>query len=140
VSDPFDLQRFVTAQAPVIDTVRAELRAGRKRSHWMWFVFPQLAGLGSSMMAQRYAIGSLEEAKAYLAHVVLGPRLVECTELLLALPDGDITHIMGSPDDVKLRSCMTLFDAAGNEQCFAACLRKFYGGGRDEQTVSLLRR
>ena len=140
MSDPFDLQRFVAAQAPVIDDVRAELRAGRKRTHWMWFVFPQFAGLGSSSMARRYAIGSREEAKAYLAHPVLGPRLVECTSLLLALPDGtDISRVMGSPDDVKLRSCMTLFDqSATSEDCFGACLKKYFGGEPDPKTLALL--
>jgi uncharacterized protein (DUF1810 family) len=138
-TDPFDLERFVTAQAPVYDTVVAELRAGRKRSHWMWFIFPQLAGLGFSAMAQRYAIGSLEEAKAYLAHPVLGPRLRECCGLLVALQESDIHAILGAPDDMKLRSCLTLFQrAAPQEAVFAECLAKFYRGEGDAKTLALL--
>jgi uncharacterized protein (DUF1810 family) len=134
-----DLGRFVTAQAPVIDAVRAELAAGRKRTHWMWFVFPQLAGLGHSLMAQRYAIGSLEEAKAYLAHPVLGARLRECTALLLAQPDDDIHRVMGSPDDRKLQSCMTLFEAAASDPgIFSRCLQRFYAGRRDDRTLDKL--
>lgn len=140
-SDPFDLERFVAAQAPVMAQVREELRAGRKRSHWMWFVFPQLAGLGFSPMAQRYAIGSLEEARAYLAHPLLGPRLLDCCGLLLALQESDIHAIMGAPDDVKLRSCLTLFQqAAPQEPVFGQCLAKFYGGQPDAQTLALLSR
>src|SRR4029077_21032235 len=105
----FDLKRFLDAQAPVIDRVRSELRAGAKRSHWMWFVFPQIAGLGHSAMAQRYAIASLDEAKAYAAHPVLGARLRECTALVLAVEDKSVHAIFGSPDDLKFHSCMTLF-------------------------------
>jgi uncharacterized protein (DUF1810 family) len=139
MQDPFDLQRFCDAQAPVIDTVREELRAGRKRSHWMWFVFPQLAGLGTSPMAQRYAIGSLEEARAYLAHPVLGDRLRECCRLLLDGAADDIHAILGSPDDMKLRSCVTLFrHAAPREAVFSQCLARFYGGEPDERTLALL--
>src|SRR5512141_1273368 len=100
MADPFGLERFVQAQEPVYEQVLAELRAGRKRSHWMWFVFPQLAGLGFSAMAQRYAIGSLAEARAYLAHPVLGPRLRECSALVLQATDPDIHRILGSPDDL----------------------------------------
>lgn len=137
--DPFDLQRFVIAQDPVIDAVREELRRGRKRTHWMWFVFPQLAGLGFSAMAQRYAIASLAEAHAYLAHSVLGPRLRECCELLLAQPDDDIHAVMGSPDDMKLRSCLTLFEtAAPAEPVFRQCLQRFYRGEPDGRTLGLL--
>src|ERR1700759_1436493 len=105
--DPFDLQRFVDAQAPVIDRVRAEVRSGAKRSHWMWFVFPQIAGLGHSAMAQRYAIADLEEAKAYLAHPVLGTRLREITAALGDLPDPDAERVFGGIDAMKLRSSLT---------------------------------
>jgi uncharacterized protein (DUF1810 family) len=105
----FDLERFVEAQAPVYDQVVAELMAGRKRTHWMWFVFPQMAGLGSSDMASRYAIVSLEEACAYLAHSVLGPRLLECTAMVNAAAGKEIVQILGYPDDLKFRSSMTLF-------------------------------
>ncbi|MBI5277227.1 MAG: DUF1810 domain-containing protein [Burkholderiales bacterium] len=134
-----NLDRFVTAQEPVLEAVRAELAAGRKRTHWMWFVFPQLAGLGTSAMAQRYAIASLDEARAYLAHPVLGPRLKECAQLLLAQPDDDIHRVMGSPDDMKFRSCMTLFQAAApQEAVFAQCLARFYQGQPDARTLALL--
>src|SRR5690242_13482237 len=107
--DPFDLQRFVDAQANVYARVVTELSAGRKQSHWMWFIFPQVAGLGFSAMAQRYAISSRKEAAAYLAHDILGPRLVECTRLVLAVQGKTIHAILGSPDDLKFRSSMTLF-------------------------------
>ena len=137
--DPFDLQRFVAAQAPVLDAVRAELAAGRKRSHWMWFVFPQLRGLGSSTMAQHYGMASLDEARAYLAHPVLGPRLRECCALLLAVPGRSAHEILGSPDDLKFRSCLTLFAAAApQEPVFAQALRRFYGGEPDPRTLALL--
>jgi uncharacterized protein (DUF1810 family) len=137
-ADPFDLERFVAAQAPVIDAVRGELRRGRKTSHWMWFVFPQLADLGHSAMARRYGLASMAEARAYLAHPVLGPRLQECCGLLLQLPDDDIEDILGHPDDLKFRSCLTLFIAARPaEEVFRQCLEKFYGGAPDERTVVL---
>ena len=140
-SDPFDLERFVRAQAPVITRVEAELRAGRKQSHWMWFVFPQIAGLGHSAMAARYAIASLAEARAYLVHPILGPRLRTCTELVLAVEGRSIHAIFGSPDDLKFRSCMTLFAAAEpNEPLFAAALRKYFAGAADDATLELLRR
>ena len=133
-----DLQRFVDAQQGVIDAVRDELRAGRKRSHWMWFVFPQLQGLGSSAMARHYGIASLEEARAYLAHPVLGPRLRECCELVLAVPEGSAHDILGSPDDLKFRSCLTLFAlAAPQEAVFRDALQRFYGGERDARTEAL---
>src|SRR6185436_9505729 len=110
--DPHDLQRFVAAQAPVYSQVRAELAAGRKRSHWMWFVFPQMRGLGASAMAHRYGIASRAEAEAYLRHPLLGPRLVECTSLMLGVADGaSANDVLGSPDDLKFRSSMTLFAA-----------------------------
>jgi uncharacterized protein (DUF1810 family) len=120
--------------------VLRELRAGRKTSHWMWFVFPQVAGLGTSTMAQRYAIASLEEARAYLAHPVLGARLRECCGLLLRAPTDDAHAIFGSPDEMKLRSCLTLFAAADPaDAAFEACLRRFYDGERDPRTLALLR-
>jgi uncharacterized protein (DUF1810 family) len=139
-SDPFDLQRFVDAQADVIERVRAELLAGRKASHWMWFVFPQVAGLGFSPMAQRYAIGSRAEAEAYLAHPVLGPRLRELTEVVNEVRGRTAHEIFGSPDDVKLRSSMTLFDAVAPGDVFATSLRKYFDGEQDPATIELLRR
>ena len=139
-SPPFDLERFVDAQAPVIARVEAELRAGRKQSHWMWFVFPQIAGLGHSAMAQRYAISSLAEARAYLVHPILGERLRDCTRTVLAVEDRSIHAIFGSPDDLKFRSCMTLFAAAEpGEPLFAAALQKYFGGTADDATMELLR-
>ena len=138
MDDPHDLTRFLAAQAPVIDQVRAELRAGRKRSHWMWFVFPQLRGLGFSTMAQRYGIASLDEARAYLAHPVLGPRLRECCTLVLQVPERSALEILGSPDDLKFRSCLTLFSlAAPGEALFRQGLDRFYGGEPDSRTVAL---
>jgi uncharacterized protein (DUF1810 family) len=136
---PLDLQRFVEAQAPVYDRVLDELRAGRKESHWMWFVFPQLAGLGRSAMAQRYAIGSLDEARAYLAHPVLGARLRECAGLLLATRGRSAEAILGPIDALKLRSSMTLFGrAAPGEVLFGEVLERFYGGVPDAATEALL--
>ena len=139
MDDPHDLGRFLDAQAPVIDTVLAELAAGRKRSHWMWFVFPQIAGLGFSAMAQRYAIGSLAEAKAYVAHPVLGARLGRCTDLVLAVEGRGITAILGSPDDVKFRSSMTLFrQAAPGDPRYGAALDRYFGGAPDPATLARL--
>lgn len=139
MSDPYDLQRFVEAQDRVYPRVVAELRAARKASHWMWFVFPQIAGLGSSSMAQRYAIGSPDEASAYLAHPVLGARLRECTQLLLDAAGTDIGDILGYPDDLKFRSSMTLFAAVdGAPGLFEAALQQYFGGARDERTLDLL--
>lgn len=139
--DPFDLQRFVEAQAGVYASVRAELAAGAKASHWMWFIFPQLAALGRSATAKRYGIGSLDEARAYLAHPVLGARLKECAALLLALQGRTAHEIMGSPDDLKLRSSMTLFAQAGpDERAFARVLHQFFDGLGDELTLELLSR
>jgi len=139
MGDPFDLQRFVDAQAALYPQVLAELRVARKATHWMWFVFPQLAGLGSSAMARRYAISSLGEAQAYLAHPVLGLRLRECSELVLQAGQRDIHRIFGSPDDLKFRSCMTLFQrAAPREPVFGACLDRFFGGEPDPATLALL--
>jgi uncharacterized protein (DUF1810 family) len=139
MSAPGDLERFVIAQDPVIDRVRAELAAGRKASHWMWFVFPQLAGLGFSAMSQRYAIASLEEARRYLAHPVLGPRLLDCTRLVNAVEGRSAHEIFGSPDDMKFHSSMTLFArAAPEEPAFAAALAKYYAGAEDRRTLALL--
>ena len=137
--DPFDLQRFVDAQAPVYDAVVDELRAGRKRSHWMWFVFPQLRGLGSSPTAVHYGIASLDEAHAYLDHDLLGPRLRECVDLVNQVQGRSAGEIFGWPDDLKLRSSMTLFArAADDNQDFLALLDKYYGGEQDPQTVARL--
>jgi uncharacterized protein (DUF1810 family) len=133
-----DLERFVDAQAGVYETVLDELRAGRKRSHWMWFVFPQLRGLGHSDMAQRYGIRDLEEARAYLAHPGLGPRLHECLRLVLAAP-GSAEHILGPIDAMKLHSCATLFDhAAGGDPDARAVLDRWWGGEPDPRTLELL--
>ena len=127
--DPYDLQRFVTAQDPVLEQVRAELHAGRKRTHWMWFIFPQMQGLGHSPMAQKYAIASREEAAAYLQHPILGPRLRECTELVNRIEGRSVEQIFGYPDDLKFRSCMTLFaGATADNQIFKDALKKYYPG------------
>ena len=129
VNDDFNLARFTEAQAPLYDTVVAELRAARKRTHWMWFILPQLAGLGRSATAQRYAIASLAEARAYLAHPVLGARLRECTELIAAAQGSSAHQIFGDPDHLKLHSSLTLFArAAPGEPVFQACLDKYFKG------------
>jgi uncharacterized protein (DUF1810 family) len=138
MSDSFDLRRFVDAQAPVYQQVVAELSRGRKQTHWMWFIFPQIAGLGFSAMAQRFAIGSRAEAVAYLEHGLLGPRLVECTRLVLAASEKTITDILGSPDDMKFRSCMTLFDAVSKQEIFAEAIAAFYPDGKDRATLAIL--
>jgi uncharacterized protein (DUF1810 family) len=138
VSDSFDLRRFVDAQEPIYGRIIEELSRGRKASHWMWFVFPQIAGLGFSTMAQRFAIGSRAEAEAYLAHDVLGPRLVECTRLVLAAREKTITDILGPPDDLKFRSCMTLFDAVSHQTNFGEVIEAFYPDGKDRETLALL--
>jgi uncharacterized protein (DUF1810 family) len=141
MTDPFDLDRFVQAQEPIIDDVHRELRAGRKRTHWMWFVFPQLRALGRSATAQRYGISSLAEARAYMAHPVLGPRLVECTRLVQAIGGASAHAIFGSPDDMKLRSSMTLFATAAPEATvFREVLEKYYGGEPDPLTSEWLAR
>jgi uncharacterized protein (DUF1810 family) len=137
--DPHDLQRFVEAQEPVIDEVKGELRSGRKRTHWMWYVFPQMAGLGSSRLSRRYAISSRAEADAYLAHPVLGPRLRECTALVNGVEGCSATEIFGSPDDLKFRSSMTLFDAVADDPApFETALERYYGGDPDPKTLELL--
>jgi uncharacterized protein (DUF1810 family) len=140
VSDPFGLERFVGAQdGGVYEQALRELRAGAKRGHWMWFVFPQVAGLGRSSTAQHYALAGLEEARAYLAHPVLGPRLVECAQALLELSGRDPVRVLGSVDAVKLRSSMTLFEAAApDERVFAEVLERWFDGERDEATTSRL--
>jgi uncharacterized protein (DUF1810 family) len=138
MTDPFDLQRFIDAQGPVYQRVLAELRQGQKQSHWMWFIFPQLAGLGHSPMARRFAIASREEALAYLGHGVLGPRLRECTALVNAVQGRTITEILGSPDDLKFCSSMTLFSVVSHDPEFAEAIAKFYGGTTDQRTLDLL--
>lgn len=139
MNDPHDLQRFVDAQNPVFDAVRAELRAGHKQTHWIWFIFPQLKGLGYSSMANRYGIASREEAQAYLAHPILGPRLRECTRLVCMVQGRSIGQIFGTPDDLKFRSCMTLFaQAAKEEPLFADALEKYFGGQPDQLTLERL--
>ena len=139
MADSHDLQRFVVAQHGVHEVALAELRRGRKASHWMWFVFPQIAGLGLSAMSQRYAIGSLDEARAYLAHPVLGPRLVAGVEAVLAVQGRSAHDIFGSPDDRKVQSCLTLFERVdGAPAVFATALDRYYGGERDGATLRLL--
>ncbi len=137
--DPYDLARFVTAQRDVYPIALAELQAGRKRSHWMWFVFPQVEGLGSSWMAQRYAIASAAEAEAYLRHPVLGPRLVECADAVLAVAGRSAHEILGSPDDLKLRSSATLFASVSPPgSVFERLLGTYFGGSRDDATLRLI--
>jgi len=138
MDDPFGLQRFVDAQDRVYRQVCAELAAGRKSSHWMWFVFPQLKGLGRSATAQHYGIASKAEAQAYWAHPVLGPRLAQCTELALAVEGRSAHEIFGPPDDLKFRSCMTLFAQATGEPVFARALDKYFDGQPDPGTLELL--
>jgi len=137
--DPFRLQRFIEAQAPVYPAVEAELRAGRKASHWMWFIFPQLEGLGRSGTARFYAITGLEEARAYLAHPILGQRLVHCVALVNAVEGRSAHEIFGSPDDLKFRSSVTLFrEAVPENALFQAALDKYFGGEPDPATLALL--
>ena len=138
--DPAGLERFVKAQKYDYDTALREIRSGRKRSHWMWYVFPQLQGLGFSSTAQYYGIRDLEEAQDYMEHPVLGARLVEISEALLTLDTADPSAVMGYPDDLKLRSSMTLFSLAEPEcTVFRDVLDKFYGGREDERTIDLCR-
>ncbi|MGX0962057.1 uncharacterized protein (DUF1810 family) [Bradyrhizobium japonicum] len=140
MTDPFDLERFVRAQDPVFRDIQGELTRGRKQTHWMWFVFPQIAGLGFSSMSQRYAIGSRAEARAYLAHPVLGPRLIECTTLVLAVEGRTINAILGAPDDSKFRSSMTLFGAVSDENVFDQALARYFASERDGATLEILAR
>ena len=143
-TDPFHLQRFLDAQSSIYSQVRAELAAGQKRSHWMWFIFPQIQGLGSSSMAQRFAITDIAEARAYLAHPVLGPRLRECTALILAAHPRTLEDILGYPDDLKFHSSITLFtEAAGqtphaDDQIFNQALVRFFHGKADQATLQRL--
>jgi uncharacterized protein (DUF1810 family) len=141
MSDDFDLQRFIDAQnaGSTYEQATAELKVGRKHSHWMWFVFPQLAGLGRSSMAQHYAISGLAEARAYLNHPVLGVRLLDCAQMLLALPGNDPVAVFGSVDAQKLRSSMTLFSQADPlQQKFNDVLTQYFGGKADRATIDLL--
>ena len=137
MADPFQLERFADAQEDVFDTALAEIRDGAKRSHWMWFIFPQLAALGQSATAKRYGIESLEEAHAYLDHPVLGTRLRECVNALQALLPAKAEQVFGPIDALKLRSSLTLFDAAGGGPQFAAALDRWFGGA-DAKTLALL--
>ena len=138
--DPYDLDRFLVAQEPVFARACAELAAGRKHSHWMWFIFPQLRGLGPSAMAERYALGSLDEARAYLAHPILGGRLRRCTELVNGLEGRSAQEIFGHPDQLKFRSSMTLFARAapGASEPFAKALAKYFAGEEDPLSRELL--
>ena len=138
-SDPYNLDRFVTAQVRVFENVLSELRAGRKMSHWMWFIFPQIRGLGRSPTAIEYAISGLDEAQAYLQHPVLGPRLKQCTRLVLEVEGRSVEEIFGSPDDMKFRSCMTLFAKAAPEvDIFTKALAKYFNGAPDSLTIDRL--
>ncbi|MBB3310182.1 uncharacterized protein (DUF1810 family) [Rhizobium sp. BK196] len=135
----YDLHRFIEAQNGIYEQALAELKAGRKRSHWMWFIFPQIAGLGTSSMAEKYAIRSVEEATAYLSDPILGSRLLRCVEAILSVSDRSAHDIMGSPDDLKLRSSMTLFAAVSDHGSpFHKAINHFYDGKFDERTISIL--
>ena len=137
--DLYQLKRFEDAQESVYEQALSEIRAGRKRSHWIWFIFPQFAGLGTSPMSWMYAIRSVAEAEAYLRHPALGPRLIECCEAMLAVQGRNAHEILGSPDDVKLKSCATLFAAvSGPGSVFEKLLEKYYGGERDSKTLALI--
>lgn len=141
MNDPYDLQRFIDAQNPLFEQVRAELGEGQKRGHWMWFIFPQLRGLGHSQMAIRFAISSRGEAEAYLKHPVLGPRLRECTRLVMLVEGRSIDQIFGYPDDLKFRSSMTLFASiasASEGEIFKDALQKGFAGEWDRLTIELL--
>jgi len=138
-NDPYDLQRFIQAQDPVYDQVCAELRNGQKASHWMWFIFPQLRGLGHSHMADKFGISSRQEAEAYLKHPILGPRLRECSRLVNLVEGRSIHQILGYPDDLKFKSSMTLFASiAPEEHVFQEALQKYFGGEFDRLTLELL--
>jgi uncharacterized protein (DUF1810 family) len=138
-NDPFDLERFTSTQKAVYERALSELRNGRKRTHWMWFIFPQIDGLGHSATAKHYAIKNIEEARQYLAHPVLGPRLLECTQAVLNNAGRSVAEILGYPDDLKLKSSMTLFERAMNEgSVFAHVLEEFYHGERDTKTLRIL--
>jgi len=137
--DRYNLERFVEAQDSIFEQVTSELRAGRKMSHWMWFIFPQVRGLGRSPTAIEYAISGLDEARAYLSHPVLGPRLKECTELVLLVENRPVAQIFGSPDDMKFRSCMTLFaQVSPQDNIFEKALQKYFRGVPDQLTLDRL--
>ena len=137
--DPYDLNRFIEAQNTNYEAAISELRAGRKRSHWMWYVFPQIVGLGNSAMSYRYGITSEDEARAYLAHPVLGPRLIECAEVVLAIENRSAHEILGSPDDLKLKSSATLFaHVSPPGSVFERILDKYYSSERDSRTLALV--
>jgi uncharacterized protein (DUF1810 family) len=137
--DPYNLQRFLTAQAPIYPDVLRELRQQRKTTHWIWFIFPQLQGLGSSPTARAYAITSLDEAAAYLAHPILGPRLIECTQLVLLARAHPLRQILGTPDDLKFHSSMTLFaHATPDNHLFLEAMQAFFAGRYDDLTLNLL--
>lgn len=138
-NDPFHLNRFVQAQQSDYDAALAEIRAGRKAAHWMWFIFPQFQGLGFSSLSQHFAIKSWEEARSYLTHPVLGPRLLECCEALMTIEGRTARQIFGSPDDAKLRSCATLFaQVSAPNPVFERLLKKYFGGQSDSKTLELL--
>lgn len=138
-ADPHHLSRFIQAQERDYDQALSEIRSGRKRSHWMWYVFPQFAGLGLSPTARHYAIKSVAEAEAYLRHPILGPRLLECARATLALEGRSASEVFGSPDDMKLRSCATLFaDVSPAGSLFEQLLDKYFGGERDDKTLALV--
>jgi uncharacterized protein (DUF1810 family) len=141
MADPFNLQRFLDAQEQHYGSVLKELRAGRKTSHWMWYIFPQVKGLGGSAMSHEYAISSPAEARAYCDHPILGKRLRECTQLMLDVQGRTLAEILSYPDDLKFRSCMTLFAKTANEpQIFEQALRKYSGGELDHRTLDILKR
>ena len=138
-ADPYDLSRFVRAQTDTYEQALAEVRSGRKQSHWMWFIFPQYDGLGFSSTSKHYAVKSASEAVAYLHHPVLGPRLLECAEAVVAIEGRSAFEIFGSPDDLKLRSCATLFDSISpGGSVFERLLDKYFGGERDDRTLQLI--
>jgi uncharacterized protein (DUF1810 family) len=139
MSDPYDLRRFVETQATIYDGALAELRNGRKASHWIWFIFPQIAGLGMSAMSQHYSISCLDEARAYLGHPVLGPRLIECIQAMNAVDGRSAYEVLGPPDDLKFRSSLTLFAAAAPDNpVFAEALAKYFAGEPDPLTLEKL--
>jgi uncharacterized protein (DUF1810 family) len=137
-NNPYDLDRFVRAQAPDYDRALSELRVGKKRSHWMWYIFPQIEGLGQSPMSHRYSIKSAAEARAYLDHPILGPRLRECATVVNSVVGRSALEIFGSPDDQKLRSCATLFGSVSDDGVFEQLLEKYFDGRPDEETLRRL--
>jgi uncharacterized protein (DUF1810 family) len=139
MSSDINLKKFIDAQLRDYDNALAEIKAGHKRSHWIWYIFPQIAGLGYSEMSKRFAIHDLPEAKAYLAHPILGPRLITISKALLDLPGNNATTVMGNPDDMKLRSCMTLFSLVpGSPPIFEEVLKKYFDGSKDNATLELV--